>query len=75
MSIMTSLYPSFHGMVDKDSLSPLGDEHITMAELLKKAGYKRIILSADSKEWVKLVRFYEKQGFKVLYTQMMLELK
>ena len=40
MSIMTSLYPSFHGLVDKDLLSPLDDRHITLAELLKKGGYK-----------------------------------
>ena len=42
---------------------------------LKKHGYKKIILSADSKELNKLVRFYEKHGFKVLFTRMMHELK
>lgn len=40
MSIMTSLYPSFHGLCDKDTFSPLSEEHITLAELLKKGGYK-----------------------------------
>ena len=42
MSIMTSLYPSFHGLVDKDSLTPLDDGHLTLAELLKKGGYKTV---------------------------------
>ena len=40
MSIMTSLYPSLHGLVDKDSSSPLDDKHLTLAELLRKAGCK-----------------------------------
>lgn len=40
MSIMTSLYPSFHGLTDKDTFSPLSDEYVTLAELLKKGGYK-----------------------------------
>ena len=40
MSIMTSLYPSFHGLTDKDSFLPLSDEYVTLAELLKKGGYK-----------------------------------
>lgn len=38
---------------------------------IKKAGYKRIILSADSTEMNKLVNFYEKHGFKTLFTRMM----
>jgi len=38
MSIMTSLYPSFHGT--KESKSRLDDEHITLAELLKEKGYQ-----------------------------------
>ncbi|MBN1923251.1 MAG: GNAT family N-acetyltransferase [Nanoarchaeota archaeon] len=39
---------------------------------LEKAGYERTILSADSKEMDKLIKFYEKHGFKVLFTRMML---
>lgn len=42
---------------------------------VKKAGYKRIIVSADSKELNKLVKFYGKHGFKMLFTRMMLEFK
>jgi arylsulfatase A-like enzyme len=38
MSIMTSLYPSFHGVIGPDNR--LADEHVTLAELLKGAGYK-----------------------------------
>ena len=38
MSIMTSLYPSFHG-VDEFSFR-LADEHVTLAELLKEHGYQ-----------------------------------
>jgi len=38
MSIMTSRYPSFHGVVH-EGLS-LSDEYVTLAELLKGAGYK-----------------------------------
>lgn len=40
---------------------------------VKKAGYKRIILSADSKKMSELIKFYKRQGFKVLFTRMMLE--
>jgi arylsulfatase A-like enzyme len=40
MSIMTSLYPSFHGLTDKDTFLSLSDEYVTLAELLKKGGYK-----------------------------------
>ena len=39
MSIMTSLYPSFHG-VHASTKSGLADEHVTMAELLRAGGYK-----------------------------------
>ena len=38
LSIMTSLYPSFHG-VDEFSFR-LADEHVTLAELLKEYGYQ-----------------------------------
>lgn len=38
MSIMTSLYPSFHGVTNKSSR--LADEHTTIAEVLKKIGYQ-----------------------------------
>ena len=38
MSIMTSLYPSFHGTWNKNSR--LDDEHITLAELLQGKGYQ-----------------------------------
>ena len=38
MSIMTSLYPSFHGVLGKDSR--LADEHVTLAELLQQRGYQ-----------------------------------
>jgi arylsulfatase A-like enzyme len=38
MSIMTSLYPSFHGVVNKSSR--LADNHVTLAGLLRKGGYQ-----------------------------------
>jgi arylsulfatase A-like enzyme len=38
MSIMTSLYPSFHGVLKKSSR--LGDNHVTLAELLRREGYQ-----------------------------------
>ena len=38
MSMMTSLYPSFHGVWEKSA--PLADDHITLAELLQKEGYR-----------------------------------
>ena len=38
MSIITSLYPSFHQVVER-SFS-LADEHVTLAELIKKGGYQ-----------------------------------
>jgi len=40
---------------------------------VKRVGYKRIILSADSKKMNKLVKFYEKQGFETLFVRLMLE--
>jgi len=38
MSIMTSLYPSSHGVLKKNNR--LADEHVTLAELLREGGYK-----------------------------------
>jgi arylsulfatase A-like enzyme len=38
MSIMTSLYPSFHGVFSKNN--HLADEHVTLAELLREGGYQ-----------------------------------
>jgi len=38
MSIMTSLYPSSHGVLEKNNR--LADEHVTLAELLRAKGYK-----------------------------------
>lgn len=38
MSIMTSLYPSFHGVIKKSSRLP--DNHVTLAGLLRKGGYQ-----------------------------------
>ena len=38
MSIMTSLYPSFHGVIKKSSR--LGDNHLALAELLQMEGYQ-----------------------------------
>ena len=38
MSIMTSLYPSFHGVGRLST--PLSDEYLTLAELLKEGGYQ-----------------------------------
>lgn len=38
MSIMTSLYPSFHGVVKKSSRLP--DNRVTLAQLLRKGGYQ-----------------------------------
>ena len=40
MSIMTSLYPSFHGVVNTGMR--LSEEHITLAELLKAEGYQTV---------------------------------
>jgi arylsulfatase A-like enzyme len=37
-SVLTSLYPAYHG-VTQSSISYLGDEHQTLAESLKSAGY------------------------------------
>ncbi len=42
---------------------------------LERVGYKSIILSADSKEMNRLVNFYKKNGFKVVFTRMMLDVK
>jgi len=38
MSIMTSLYPSSHGVVETELR--LADEHVTLAELLRAGGYQ-----------------------------------
>ena len=38
MSIMTSLYPSFHGVIKKSSR--LTGNYVTLAELLRKGGYQ-----------------------------------
>jgi arylsulfatase A-like enzyme len=38
MSIMTSLYPSSHGVLNK--YNHLADEHVTLAELLREGGYQ-----------------------------------
>ena len=38
MSIMTSLYPSFHGVTNPEQ--HLAEEHVTLAELLRNEGYK-----------------------------------
>jgi hypothetical protein len=38
MSIMTSLYPSFHGVWPQNF--PLADEHVTLAESLREGGYR-----------------------------------
>jgi arylsulfatase A-like enzyme len=38
MSIMTSLYPSFHGVTKLKNR--LADEHVTLAELLQEGGYR-----------------------------------
>ena len=38
MSIMTSLYPLFHGV--RESTSRLANEHVTLAELLREGGYQ-----------------------------------
>ncbi len=38
MSIMTSLYPSFHGVTKRTER--LADEHVTLAELLREGGYR-----------------------------------
>lgn len=38
MSIMTSLYPSSHGVVVRNNR--LDDEHVTLAELLREKGYR-----------------------------------
>lgn len=38
ISIMTSLYPSSHGVVGRNNR--LADEHVTLAELLRERGYR-----------------------------------
>ncbi|VVB75251.1 Mycothiol acetyltransferase [Candidatus Tiddalikarchaeum anstoanum] len=42
---------------------------------VRRVGYKKVIASADSKNLQKLVKFYERQGFKTLFTRMLLEFK
>ena len=43
MSIMTSLYPSFHGLLRRNS-PPLANQHKTLAELLQERGYQQQLL-------------------------------
>jgi hypothetical protein len=40
MSIMTSLYPSFHGVLSASNR--LADEHVTLAEVLQNSGYQTV---------------------------------
>ncbi len=42
--------------------------------ILKKAGYKKVIVSADSREIDKLVKFYKDNGFEMLFVRLMREL-
>jgi arylsulfatase A-like enzyme len=58
MSIMTSLYPTFHGVRKYDNY--LADEQITLAELLKEGGYQT---AAFTDGGFVSVKFGFKQGF------------
>jgi len=40
MSIMTSLYPSFHGVYGMTKNKYLSSKHVTLAELLREGGYR-----------------------------------
>lgn len=60
MSIMTSLYPSFHGVWEKSY--PLADEHVTLAELLREGGYRTAAFVDGS--WMRAV-FGFNQGFDI----------
>ncbi len=59
MSIMTSLYPSFHGLDNKGS-QRLADEHTTLAEFLQEGGYQTAAFTGGS--WVS-GRFGFNRGF------------
>ena len=59
MSIMTSLYPSFHGLA-REFPPPLADEHTTLAELLQEREYQTAAFTDGA--WVSPV-FGFGQGF------------
>ena len=58
MSIMTSLYPSFHGVVKEDR--SLADEHTTLAELMREGGYRT---AAFTDGWLLKPRYGFGRGF------------
>lgn len=60
MSIMTSLYPSFHRVSGK--ITYLADEHVTLAELLREGGYRTAAFTDGG--WMRPV-FGFNQGFEI----------
>jgi arylsulfatase A-like enzyme len=58
MSIMTSLYPSFHGVLESNER--LADDHLTLAELLKGGGYRTAAFTDGG--WMNAVFGFD-QGF------------
>ena len=60
MSIMTSLYPYFHGI--KKASERLADEHVTLAELLREGGYRTAAFV--DRGWMRAV-FGFNQGFDI----------
>ena len=57
MSMLTGLYPSGHGVLSKHN--KLGDEHLTVAEILQNAGYETAAIT----DRVYLSQRYGYQGF------------
>ena len=62
MSIMTSLYPSFHGVSSVKNEQCLADEHLTLAELLREGGYRTAAFVDGG--WMRAV-FGFNQGFDI----------
>ena len=58
MSMLTSLYPSSHGVIKEDR--SLADEHITLAELMREGGYRT---AAFTDGWLLRPRYGFDQGF------------
>jgi arylsulfatase A-like enzyme len=60
MSIMTSLYPAFHGVKKADER--LADDHLTLAELLQGGGYRTAAFTDGG--WMRAVFGFD-QGFDI----------
>jgi arylsulfatase A-like enzyme len=64
MSIMTSLYPSFHGVTGKNY--PLADKHATLAELLLQSGFRTAAFTDGA--WLR-PHFGFKKGFEYYFSE------